>query len=82
MSKDELLKKLGISVKSVKEIDLSSISLSELRLIQKVRRTKNYEGMSRDELLNAFKKSVPFKDIEEIRKNRDESKIIRDLRVL
>ena len=39
--------------------------------------------MSKDELLRVFKKSVPFKGIEEIRKeNHDENKIIRDLRAL
>ena len=41
------------------------------------------EYMSKDELLDAFKKSEPFKGIKEIKKeNRDENKIIRDLRAL
>ena len=68
MSKDELLRDLNISVKTTKEIDLSSLSLSELKLISKVRKMKNYEDMSKDELLSAFKKSEPFKDIKEISK--------------
>ena len=38
--------------------------------------------MSKDELLSAFKESIPFKDIEEIKENRDEIEIIRDLRAL
>ena len=63
MSKDELLKDLNISLKTIKEIDLSSLSLSELKLIAEVRRIKNYEYMSKDEFLSAFKKSVPFKGI-------------------
>ena len=37
--------------------------------------------MSKDDLLSAFKKSEPFKEIEKIRKeNRDKNKIIRDLK--
>ena len=79
----ELLSDLNISMKTTKEIDFSSLSLSELKLIAKVRRIKNYVDKSIDELLSAFKKSVPFKGIKEIRKeNRDEKKIIRDLRAL
>ena len=74
---------LTLSVKTTKEIDLSSLSLSELKLISKVRKIKNYEDMSKDELLSAFKKSEPFKDIKEIsKKNIDENKLIRDLRTL
>ena len=39
--------------------------------------------MSEDELLSVFKTSVPFKGIEEIRReNRDEDKVIKDSRVL
>ena len=57
--------------------------MSELKLIAKVRRIKNYENKSKNELLDAFKKSEPFKDIKEIRKeNYNENKIIRDLRAL
>ena len=83
LDKDELLKTLNISVKTVKEIDLSSLSLSELKLIPKFRRINNYEIMFKDELLNVFKNSVPFKGITKIRKeNRNENKIIRDLRIL
>ena len=67
-NKDELLKTLNILVKTVKEIDFSSLSLSELKLISKFRRIKNYENMFKDELLKAIKKSEPFKDIAEIRK--------------
>ena len=81
--KVELLKALNILVKAVKEIDLSSLSLCELKLIAKFRRIKNYEDMSRDKLLDALKKSEPFKDTKELRKeNRDDDKIIRDLRAL
>ena len=59
-----------MSVKTVKEIDLSSLSLSELKLIAKFRRIKNYETMSKDELISAFKILEPFKDIKEIRKEK------------
>ena len=83
MSKDELLKNLNIPVKTVKEIDISSLSLTELILMAKVRRIKNYENKSKNKLLDALKKSEPSKDIKEIRKeNLDENKIIRDLRAL
>ena len=83
LSKDELLRDLNISVKTIKEIDLSSLSLTELKLITYVRRIKNYENKSKNELLDAFKKSEPFKGIKEIKKeNRYENKIIKDLRVL
>ena len=68
-------------MKTIKEIDFLSLSLSELKLIAKVRRIKNHENKPKNELFDAFKKSEPFKGIEEIRKeNRDENKIIRDLR--
>ena len=67
-------------MKTVKQIDLSSLSLSELKLIAQFRRIKNYENIFKDELLNAFKNSAPLKGIGKIRKeNRDENKIIRDL---
>ena len=70
-------------MKTIKEIKLSDLSLSELKLIAKVRCIKNYENMSKDKLLSAFKKSKPFKDLREIRKeNRDENKIITDPRFL
>ena len=70
-------------MKTIKEIGLSSLSLTELKLIAKVRGIKNYENISKNELLVAFKKPIPFKGIKEIRKdNRDENKIIRDLRAL
>ena len=83
MFKDELLNNLNISVKTIKEIDHSSPSLSELKFIAKVRRSKNYERKSKNELLDAFKKSRPFKSIKETREeNLDESKIIKDLRTL
>ena len=83
LDKDELLKTLNILVKTVKKIDFSSLSLSDLKLIAKFRRIKNYENKSKNELLGAFKKSGPINDIMEIKKeNRDENKIIRDLRVL
>ena len=83
LSKDELLRDLNIPVKTVKKIELSSLSLSELKLIAEVRRIKNYKNKSKNELLDAFEQSEPFKDVKEIRKeNRDENKIIRDLRVL
>ena len=73
MSKDELLKNLNILLKTIKEIDLSNVSLSELKLIAKVRRIKNYENKANIELLDAFKKSEPFIGIKEIRtQNRDE----------
>ena len=79
LDKDELLKTLNMLVKTVKEIDFSSLSLNELKLIAKFRRIKNYENKSKNELLGAFKKSGPFNDIMEIKKeNRDENKIIRD----
>ena len=72
---DELLKGLNISVKTIKEIDLSSLSLSELKLIAKVRRIKNHDKKSKNELLDAVKKSEPFKGTKEIRKeNLDEKK--------
>ena len=58
----ELLKTLNILGKGVKEIDLSSLSLCELKSIAKFRRIKNYEDMSRDKLLDALKKSEPFKN--------------------
>ena len=47
LDKDELLK----------NILLSSLSFNELRLISKLRKSKNYEyeNMSEDELQNAFK---------------------------
>ena len=61
LPKDELLKNLNISVKTVKEIDLSSLSLTELKLIAKVKRIKNYEEMSNDELLSAFKNKCLLK---------------------
>ena len=60
LSKDELLRDLNISVKTIKEIDLSSLSLTELKLITYVRRIKNYENKSKNELLDAFKNSEPF----------------------
>ena len=83
LSKDDLLRDLNILVKTSKEADLSILSFSELKLIAKVRRIKNYESMSKYELLSAFKNSIPFKGVKEIKKeNRDENKIIRDLRVL
>ena len=74
LDKDELLK----------NILLSSLSSNELRLISKLRRKiKNYENMSEDELLNAFKNSKPFKDSKETKKeNQDDDEIIRDLRFL
>ena len=81
MPKDELLKNLNISAKTIKEIDLSSLSLSELKLIAKSRRIENYGNKSKNELLDAFKKSEPFKGIKE-NKNNDENKIIIDLRAL
>ena len=47
LSKDELLRDLNISVKTIKEIDLSILSLSELKLIGKVRRImKTYLRMN------------------------------------
>ena len=83
LSKDEVLKNLNISLETVKEIEFSSLSFSELKLVAKARRIKNYENMSKNDLLGAFKKSELFKGIKEIRKeNHDENKIIRDLRVL
>ena len=48
LSKDELLKNLNISVKTVKEIDFSSLSLSELKLTAKVKRIKDYENKSKN----------------------------------
>ena len=55
--------------------------MSELKLIAKFRRIKNYEDISRDKYLDALIKSKPFKDAKELRKkNRDEDKIIRNLR--
>ena len=68
LHKDELLETINISVKTVKEMELTSLSLSELKLITKVRRINNYENMSKNELLGAFKNSIPFKGIKEIRK--------------
>ena len=57
--------------------------MSELKLFAKVRIIKNYENKSKNELLDAFRKSEPFKGIKETRKeNRDEIKITRDLRAL
>ena len=70
-------------MKTVEEIELSSLSLSKLELIAKVKRIKNYENISKSELFGAFKKSIPFKVIEEIRnENSNENIIIRDLRAL
>ena len=70
-------------MKTVKEIGFSGLSLSELKLIAKFRRIKNYENVFKDELLDALKKSEPFKEIKELRiESRDDDKIIRDLRVL
>ena len=60
MSKDELLENLNIPVKTIKEVDLSTLSLSELKSTAKLRRIKNYEDMSKNELLGAFKKYEPF----------------------
>ena len=52
-------------------------------MISKLRKIKNYENMSEDELQNAFKNSKPFKDSTEIKKqNQDDDEIIRDLRFL
>ena len=68
MPKDELLKNLNISAKTIKEIDLSSLSLSELKLIAKSRRIENYGNKSKNELFDAFKKSESFKGIKETRK--------------
>ena len=79
MSKDELLKNLNILVKTIKEIDLSSLSFSELKLIANVRRIKNYENKSKKKLLDALKKSEPFKGSKE---NRDKNNIVKDLGVL
>ena len=56
LDKDELLKTLNILVKTVKEIDFSSLSLSELKLIAKFRRIKNYQNVFKDELLDALRK--------------------------
>ena len=70
-------------MKTLKEIETSSLSLNELKLIAEARRIKNSEDLSKGELFRASKKSERFKDIKEIRKeNRDENKIIRDLRAL
>ena len=60
LDKDELLKTLNILVKTVKEIDFSSSSLSELKLIAKFRRIKNYENMFKDEFVRCFKKVRTF----------------------
>ena len=80
LSKDELLTNLNILLKTVKEIELSSLSLSELKLIVKIRRIRNYENMSQDALLSAFKNSISFKGVKETKKeNFDENKMIRDL---
>ena len=68
LSKDELLTNLNILLKTVKEIELSSLSLSELKLIVKIRRIRNYENISQDELLSAFKNSMSFKGVKEIKK--------------
>ena len=46
LCKDELLKNLNISVKTIKEIGLSSLSLTELKLFANARRIKNYENIS------------------------------------
>ena len=57
--------------------------MSELKLIAEVRRIENYENKSKNELLNTFKKLESFKGFKEIKKeNRDENKIIRNLRDL
>ena len=60
LDKDELLKTLNILVKTVKEIDFSSLSLSELKLIAKFRRIKNYENMFKDKFVRCFKKVRTF----------------------
>ena len=80
---DELLKTFNILMKTIQEIDFSGLSFGELKLIAKFRRIKDYENMFKDELLDTLKKSEPSKDIKDIRKeNRDDDKIIRDLRTL
>ena len=71
--KDELLK----------TILLSALSLDELRSISRFKKINNYENMSEDELLNAFKDLKPFKDGKDIRKeNQNDDEIMRDLRFL
>ena len=45
---------------SLKNILLSSLSLNELRSISKLRKIKNYENMSDDEMQNAFENSKTF----------------------
>ena len=72
LDKDELLK----------TILLLSLSLGKLKSVLKFRKIRNYENMSENELLNAFKDSKPFRDSKEIKKNRDDDEIIRDLRFL
>ena len=72
LDKDELLK----------TILLLSLSLCELNSVLKFRKIRNYENMSENELLNAFKDSKPFRDSKEIKKNRNDDEIIRDLRLL
>ena len=60
-----------------------NLSLTELKLIAKIRGIKGYESMSEDKLLSALNKSEPVKTKREIRKKiRDEDKIFRDLRLL
>ena len=71
LDKDELLK----------TILLLSLSLCELNSVLKFRKIRNYENMSENELLNAFKDSKPFRDSKEIKKNRNDDEIIRDLRL-
>ena len=45
---------------SLKNILLSSLSLNELRSISKLRKIKNYENVSDDEMQNAFENSKTF----------------------
>ena len=45
-----------MSVKTLKDTETSSLSLNELKLIAEARRIKNYEDLSKDELICGFKK--------------------------
>ena len=83
MSENKLLSDLNVSVKIVKEIKMSNLSLTKLKLIAKISSIKDYENMSKDKLLSAFEKSEPVKTIKEIRKeNYGSNKKIRYLRSL
>ena len=59
-----------------------NLSLTELKLIVKIRVIKGYERMSEDKLLSALNKSELVTTRREIKENRDEDKTFRNLRFL